>query len=438
MSRKNTFVEKFSEFADKISGPLVKFGNFPIVAGIQEGLVGVMAPIMIGSFALILGIFSSDTTLPGGVAYLPFLSAYTGHFYTLFGMTLGFLGFFASLTIAQAYAKRVNVDVQTAGVLGVGTFLILTLNSIIDQWTAGKISVNSFGLKGLFIAMISSIVSVAIYKYLVNKKITIRLPDSVPPAVSQAFTSIIPFTVIFGLAWWSSVVMQFDITEWFAGLLAPIISGADNIFTFTFMSTLNNFLWSVGLHGGNMLSPITFPLEVSGLSANAEFVALGGALKDLPRIWAGSFQYLQVWTAPIWSLLILMVFSKVKYLRTMAIVCIPAAIFSIVEPVIFGLPLALNPFLIIPFILSTFVSAIFTYGVFALGLVTRFFAALPWATPPFLLGPLATGGDLRTLLVIIGNILIGMAIYLPFFRSYEKHEIAKELAKKKELEATVK
>lgn len=110
----------------------------------------------------------------------------------------------------------------------------------------------------------------------------------------------------------------------------------------------------------------------------------------------------------------------------MAGIATPAAIFTIVEPVIFGLPIVLNPFFIIPFILSGTIAAIVTYSAFSLHLINRVFVELPWATPPFISGYVATGGDWKGVLMVVINFAIGVVVYYPFWKAYEKSEKQKE------------
>jgi PTS system cellobiose-specific IIC component len=132
------------------------------------------------------------------------------------------------------------------------------------------------------------------------------------------------------------------------------------------------------------------------------------------------------WTASIWGLMFWLFRSKSKKLRTIAVAGLPSAVFTIIEPILFGLPVVFNPYLVVPFILSATVAAFFTYGVMALGLVSRFYVALPWITPPPILGFLGTGGDWKMVVVVIINTIIGILIYAPFFKAYEKSELAKE------------
>ncbi|AUT06791.1 Putative permease IIC component YwbA [Streptococcus parauberis] len=173
-------------------------------------------------------------------------------------------------------------------------------------------------------------------------------------------------------------------------------------------------------------SPIFQPFALMWTADNAKALADGVKGTELPHIMTSQgLDRMTNWTACVWPLILLMVTSKVKYLKTLGWACLPSAIFTIVEPVIFGLPLALNPFLIIPFILTGIVTAIVSYGTFALGFISRFYTTLPWATPPFILGPLGTG-DWKSEILVVVSFLIGLIIYYPFFKQFEKHELAKE------------
>lgn len=429
---KRGFLDIINDFTMKLAGPLTKFAQLKPIAAIQNGLVGCMSIIIVGSIFLILGVLGSPTIGTSGQPLLPFLAPYSDKFYHVNSLTMNFLALYASVTIAMAYAEELKMNLKNAAVLGLATFLLMTINVISD----GSITVKPFSASGLFVCIVTSLLSVRIYKWFIDKKIVIKLPDSVPPNVGNAFSSLIPFLVIFTVAWGIRTLIGFDMVEWLEKLLMPVFNAADNIVAFTSKMTLTNVLWSAGLHGDNMLTAIVQPFETMWAAANAEAFATGVAATELPHIWTPSLGRLCGWTSTVWPLLILMFRSKVKYLRKFAWVCLPSAIFTIVEPVIFGLPLALNPFLIIPFILATIVSSVVTYGACLLGLVGRFFAVLPWATPPFLLGPLGTG-DWKTIIIIALNVVIGFIIFYPFFKSFERVELEKEKKREAELENEV-
>jgi PTS system cellobiose-specific IIC component len=182
------------------------------------------------------------------------------------------------------------------------------------------------------------------------------------------------------------------------------------------------------MHGDNMMLPLVTPMTYRWVAENAQAVSQGVPLNQLPHIWTTVVERISMWPASVWSVLALMWFSRLKQARTLAIIATPAAIFTIVEPVIFGLPLVLNPFLIIPFVLSGTISSLITYAAFSLEWINRVFVELPWATPPFISGYIATGGDWMALVLIVINFLLGLVIYYPFWKAYERSQLADNIA----------
>lgn len=233
-----------------------------------------------------------------------------------------------------------------------------------------------------------------------------------------------------GVCWFIRTLLIIDVVAVLMGLLTPLVAGADNIFVATGSTFLAQLLWAVGLHGDNMFLVNFTPFGLMWIEENAAALAQGTSIYELPHILGGlgaggGLQRMMIWTAAAWPSIFLMLTSKVKYHKTLGLACLPPAIFTVVEPVVFGLPLALNPYLMIPFILSATVSMAVGYGLTMVGFFGRFFAALPWATPPFLLGPLGTG-DIKTVLLPALAFVIGLVIYLPFWRAYEKHCLDEE------------
>lgn len=413
---KSSIMDKITDFTMKLAAPMGRFAELPCVAAIQNGLVAVMPLILIGSIFLIIGIMGTDAI--GGRVLLPFLAPYASKITFVNDLTMNFLAFYCSITISMEYAQRLEADVKASALLGISTFLLFTIGEIQD----GMISINSFSATGLFASIVSSLVAIKLYKFLVDRKITIKLPSSVPPSIGLAFTSLIPFAIILMLAWLIRSVIGFDLVEFFTNVLKPFVTAADNIWMWTANRGIAALFWGVGLHGDNMFNtPIFQPFQLMWTEENAAALASGISTMDLPHIWTYSgIDRLLVWPALVWPLVYLMIRSKVKYLKTLGWACLPAAIFGIVEPVVFGLPIALNPFLIIPFLLVAVVTAVLGYAFFALGFCAKFFAALPWATPPFILGPLGTG-DLRSLIILVVVIIVGYLIYFPFWKQFERH-----------------
>lgn len=421
MEKKNK-LNRIMELTDKIAAPLTKFASNPIVASIQDGILATVPVIIIGSLFLIIGLLGTPNIGNSGHALVPFLAPFSDKLSLVNDLTMGFMAFYASISISMNYGKRMNIDGVTSAILGVGTFFLANINIIKDD----AISISAFSASGLFVTMITSILAIKIYKFFVDKNITIKMPDSVPPSVGNAFSSMIPMAVIFTLAWMVRTLIGFNMVDWINNLLTPIISGSDNVFFYVLNRSLTNLFWSVGLHADNMMSAIFQPLTTMWTQQNAAAIANGVSGTQLPHIWTNSgIDRMTSWVATAWPLVFYMITSKVKSLKILGVTALPPAIFTIVEPIIFGLPLALNPFLFIPFLLIGVINSTFVYLVFQFRLVSRFFVILPWATPPFISGPLGTG-DWKTIIVVACSFLIGLVIYFPFFRAYEKSLLAKQ------------
>lgn len=424
---KRGFTDKLTEQVMKISEPLAKLSGLPSIAAIQDGLVACMPILIVGSIFLILYVLGSPIVGNSGKALLPFLTPLADKFVWVNSLTLEFMGLYCSISIPVSYGEKTGkLDAKTAALLGITTFLLFTLSGN-DE--AGGISVTAFSASGLFVCIVTSLVSAKLYIFLLEKNIRISMPDSVPPNIGNAFTSLIPYGVCFTLAWFIRSVLDFDMVTWLIGVLSPLVSGSDNVFTFVILIFLSMLLWSVGLHGDNMLLSFMTPFGTIWLNENVEALAAGASVYELPHVLAGfgstGLTRLVVWTAGVWPLVLFMILSKVKYLKALGWASLPSAVFTIVEPVIFGLPLALNPFLIVPFLLSTTISAAVGYFLMATPLFGKFYAMVPWATPPFILGPVGTG-DIKTALIPFISMAIGVVIYLPFWRQYEKECMLKE------------
>ncbi|MEG0469174.1 MAG: PTS transporter subunit EIIC, partial [Longicatena sp.] len=222
------------------------------------------------------------------------------------------------------------------------------------------------------------------------------------------------------ITWGIRCICGFDFNLFLSNLIAPVISAADNIFSYTGLTSLMQTFWCAGLHGDLIVYSFYAPLITMWEASNQAAFAAG---TDLPHIWTTTFEYLGPSYFP---LILLMWRSPVKQFNAVAKIAAPALMFNITEPILFGLPIALNPFLIIPCLLATVVNCIINYGATLLGLIDKFGMVLPWFTPPIIGAPIATGGDFRTIILIIIEFLIGLAIYYPFFKAYEKSKLQEQ------------
>jgi PTS system cellobiose-specific IIC component len=429
-----SFMDRITDFSNRISKPLVVLSNNNEVAAIVGGLQSVMPVIMIGSLFLILFVLGSPSVGDSGRALLPFLEPWAEKFVWMNSATLGFMALYTSIAIPMNYAERLSINMKNAALIGLGTFLLFTIGGF-DE--AGGLPVLSFSASGLFASMITSLVSVRLYKWIVDRNLIIKMPDSVPPNISSAFTAIVPFGISFALAWFIRSILNFDFITVLNTFLEPLVTGADSIWFAIFAPFITLLLWSVGLHGDNMFMSLFTPVGLMWIETNSAALSGGVAANELPHILAGTgsgLLRLTVWTASVWPLIFLMLISKNKFLKTLGITSFGPGVFAIVEPVIYGLPVALNPYLLVPFVLSGSISSAVGYLLMSTSFFNKFYALMPWATPPPLLGPLGTG-DWKTAMIPFISFFIGLIIYLPFWRIYvrklEKEELVSQQAPEK-------
>lgn len=406
------------ELINRLAGPLIKIGNIPAVAAVRDGLIATIPLIIIGSLFLLTAMLGQNNTF-SEFALLPALSPYSLKLVVFFSMTMNFIALYAALAIGLIYAKNLNIDVVGAALLALASFFLFNFNSV----EAGLDS-RMFSATGLFTAIVSSLLSVKCYSIFIKRKITIRMPEGVPPNVINAFVALIPYLLILGAFWFIRSILDFNFSSTINEALIPILNASDSIIVFTLIKFITLLLWAIGMHGDNMMLPLVSPMTYRWVAENAQAVSQGVPLTQLPHIWTTVVERISMWPASVWSVLALMWFSRLKQARTLAIIATPAAIFTIVEPVIFGLPLVLNPFLIIPFVVSGTISSLITYAAFSLEWINRVFVELPWATPPFISGYIATGGDWMALVLIVVNFLLGLIIYYPFWKAYERSQLA--------------
>lgn len=416
-------MKKVEDFMERYLTPFaVKLGNIKGLIAIRDGVSLAMPLIIGGSIFLIINSFP----VPGWPEFLATildgkLSAMLNH---IVNSTFGIMGLVATFGIGRSMAKQYSVDGTSAGVIAMAAWLILTPNIIAD--TAEGVPVEYLGSKGLFIGIVVGLISAWIFKSFVIRNIVIKMPESVPPAVSKSFSALIPGVAIFLLA--GAVGLLIDLSPFKNAheLLATILAGPLGFIGGTLpgaviVVTLNSLFWFVGIHGGNVVGSVTNPIFLANTDANRLALQAG---KELPHIITSQFFDMFVYIggggAVFGLALALLFFGKSAQSRAMKGVAVTPNVFNISEPLMFGLPVMLNMSYLIPFVLAPIVNVLVTYFVMTLGIVHKTIGvAVPWTTPPIISGWLATGSWTGAALQIV-LIVIDMFLYLPFFLSVDK------------------
>lgn len=367
------------------------------INGIRRAFIMMMPLLMIGSIFLMISAFP--------------LPAYQRGMTSLFGegwkdildipvsATFSLIALYVAFLVAQQLAKQFELDSIAVGLLSLASLM--------------------------FVAMVIGVLTVKIFQFFVNRNILVKMPDGVPPEVIKSFEALIPGTVILGAALLLRLLMmQTDygtIHDFVYKMLAlPLKSLGTSYIGSIFTVFAISILWSVGINSGSMVNGFVRPFW---LENQVENIAALQAGQPLPHVITEQF-FDMVWmggAGVTLSLLIaILIFAKSKHIRSVGAIGTIPGIFNINEPILFGLPIILNPIMLIPFNLVAMVMVTTQYITMNLGIVSKpLGVAFPWPTPAIISGFL-TVGDISGSLIQIVNLIIGAMIYLPFLRIIDK------------------
>ncbi|WP_028043026.1 PTS sugar transporter subunit IIC [Candidatus Stoquefichus massiliensis] len=405
-------MKKFMDFIElKLAPPLEKLGNQRHLSAIKDGMISVIPLTIIGSFFVLIPNFPID-------AWMKFIEPYAPLFNAVSAITIDIVGIVAAGTVAYYFAKTykdINLNSLTCSVISMTAFLLATLN---DEWV---INASLFGTKGLFTAVVIALLSTTILHFFYQRNLVIHFPDSVPPLVSESFMSLVPALAVLLIVWLLRVILGFDINATLIKIFEPAVFALNTLPGFLIFMLIRSLLWCVGIHGGAVLA-IADPIFLVMLGDNIAAAAAGA---PLPYITASGFMYFVFLggggaTLP---LVFLMMRSKEKGFRSLGKLCLAPGIFEINEPVVFGVPLVMNPLMIIPYVLATEVLSIITYGLMYFNLIARPLVNIPWTMPPVLAQYFLTGGDWRAAIWGVISLFVAGAIYYPFFKIMEKQRL---------------
>lgn len=417
----------FSKFQEKLMKYLMPIANKieqqKHLQAIKDGMIGLIPIIIIGSFSLIP--LAIANLLGSGPIY-DFLTAHMSVFTYASMFSSDMISIYAAMFIANALAKNYGIHNNQTAPTAILVHLILCGLSI-----EGGLSIAYLGSSGLFTSIISAILTVEVTRFMKKKNLVIKLPDSVPQMVGESFSSLLPLVVNVIIA-----VIIANVSLALSGnvfpavvmnLLGPAISTMDTLPALLIVIFLTQFLWFFGLHGPSITSAVWASFAIT---YGAENIAAFAAGQPVEHVFTFGFFYAMLCVTGsglTLGLVILMLRSKAQSLKAIGKVAIVPSIFGINEPLIFGAPIILNPYMFIPFVFGPLVITCTSFLAMKSGLV-----GMPIAEPPGFLPP-GVGAFLMTLdwkavVLVFVNLLIMTLIYLPFFKAMEADELKKEQA----------
>lgn len=327
--------------------------------------------------------------------------------------------------VGRNVAQALNGDDILAGLASFSVYFIVYQPARAFEGVDGSfISTQFFAAQGLFVALIIGlIVGEVVTKLGKSEKLQIKMPDQVPPAVARSFKILIPIIMVtIGFA-----VVNYIITKFFPeGLHAlvyeiiqkPLTGLSNNVGAVVILLLVSNFLWVLGIHGPNTIAAIQNTMFAEANVANLNYVNTHGQAWGAPytATWALTDAFANYGGSGCTLGLVIAVYlvSKRADYRDIIKLSTAPGLFNINEPIIFGLPVVLNPMLIIPFVVAPVVNVLIGYGFISAGLIPPVAYAVPWTTPGPLIAFLGTGGNIVGLLVGLLCLAVATVIYLPF------------------------
>lgn len=434
------FLEKFGKKIEPIAD---KLASNIILMSIRDGFVSIMALLLVGSFAIVLNNVILDwgeTSLwySLGIQINPDTAAYLATFKAIGSSvwqgTLAIMALLVSFTIAKSYAEHKKQDGTSAGILSLGTFFTLQaweIGVLPPDAPEGTEAIIGWGINpanvggtNIITAMLVAIIVSMIFCFFVKRNITIKMPEGVPPGVMKAFAALIPGTVIiFGaaiLAFALKTGLDTEVSKLITDIIAKPIQefGAKGPVIAYIYVGLSNLFWFFGIHGPNVLTFIDATVLTPAATANAAELLVGNSTNIFSKGMIDSFVMLGGSGTTLALIISIFIVGKRKSDRTLAQFALPSAIFNINEPLIFGLPIIMNPVLFIPFVLSG--PILLTTGwlqiVFfnSIGLLPNMGAVLiPWVAPVGI-GAFIGYQSFFAILIALIQLAIAIIIYLPF------------------------
>lgn len=355
-----------------------------------------------------------------------------------FDLSFGLMALFLAFGVAYSLAQYRRTEPVQPGILAMVLFLIATVPvGDLDKLPLGSL-LPYLGGNGLLVAILLGILSTEVMRFFRSSRFAIRLPKTVPSNVKRAFEALVPalllITAVWILEWFVSSftftdinthqVVHYTIPILLMKVFEPLVLVQDTYPAALLEIILMMLLWSVGIHGMNVVTAIALPFWLSTISTNASSATAHGIVTEP---FFHIFAHLGG-SGATWPLVIYMLRSRSSQLRTVGRVALGPAIFNINEPVTFGVPMALNPLMMIPFILVPMVIVTVNYLVFWLGLVHVPVVMQPFTVPIGISGFIATGGDIRGSLLQFADLAISALLYYPFFKAWERILVAREEA----------
>lgn len=426
-------MEKFSQFMEKhFAAPMAKIAAQRHLRAIRDGMVATLPIIIVGSVFLMVG---GNLPMPKDWAIQQFLVENAAKIVLPFRMSMGIMALYATFGIGYSLAESYDLDGLSGGIIALASFLLtFTPISVPADAAVGVagwvLPMGQLGGGGMFVAIITAILGVEIFRLVIKSGITIKMPDQVPPSVARSFEALFPTAVIllvFGsITYW----FGFNWHSFISDLVGPLVTAADSYVSVIIQTFLNSFFWVFGIHGASIVGNIARPIWVQLIEINQALLETGAA----PTAIAAEpffqwFIFIGGSGATLGLAFAMLITGRSAFTKSLSKTVVVPAIFNINEPIMFGTPVVMNPVLMIPFIVAPLVLATIAWFATSWGWVNKVVTIAPWTLPGPIGAYMATNFDWRAAVLSVVLIVIATLIYIPFFIVYDNSLLAEEQGK---------
>ena len=420
MNKLIAYIEKGKPFFEKLSRNIY-------LRAIRDGFIAGMPVILFSSIFILIAFVPNSWGFKWSDEVVALLMK-------PYSYSMGILALLVAGTTAKSLTDSVNRSMEKTNQINYMSTLLAAIVGLLmlaADPIEGGFATGFLGTKGLLSAFLAAFVTVAIYKVCVKNNVTIRMPDEVPPNISQVFKDVIPFTLsVVSLYALDLLARQFvgaSVAESIGKFFAPLFSAADGYLGITIIFGAFAFFWFVGIHGPSIVEPAIAAITYANAEVNLNLLQQGMHADKI--LTSGTQMFIVTMGGTGATLVVPFMFMwlcKSKRNRAIGRASVVPTFFGVNEPILFGAPLVLNPIFFVPFIFAPIANVwIFKFFVDTLGM-NSFTSNLPWTTP----GPLGIvlGTNFQVLSFILAALLVvvDVIIYYPFVKVYDEQILEEE------------
>lgn len=420
MNKLIAFIEKGKPFFEKLSRNIY-------LRAIRDGFIAGMPVILFSSIFILIAFVPNSWGFKWSDEVVAFLMK-------PYSYSMGILALLVAGTTAKSLTDSVNRSMEKTNQINYMSTLLAAIVGLLmlaaDPIENG-LATGFLGTKGLLSAFLAAFVTVAIYKVCVKNNVTIRMPDEVPPNISQVFKDVIPFTLsvvsLYALDLLARHFVGASVAESIGKFFAPLFSAADGYLGITIIFGAFAFFWFVGIHGPSIVEPAIVAITYANAEVNLNLLQQGMHADKI--LTSGTQMFIVTMGGTGATLVVPFMFmwlTKSKRNRAIGRASVVPTFFGVNEPILFGAPLVLNPIFFIPFIFAPIANVwIFKFFIETLGM-NSFTANLPWTTPAPLGLVLGTNFQVLSFILAALLIVVDVVIYYPFLKVYDEQILEEE------------